>query len=302
MGQKNISDKEVLEYMQTLSNWGRWGKDDELGALNLITDEKRYSAIQLVQDGHTVSCARPWTTDMDEDVSYQSVRFTAQNNSGGALEYIGMVFHGFHITHIDSLGHVFWDGKMYNGYDSSKFSTADGALVSSVQPAKNGIISRAVLLDIAKMKGKKWLDKDEYVYPEDLTAAEKYYNVSVRSGDILLVRTGEYKRRCEEGPVDPQIHGATGCHVRCTPWFKERDIAMIGTDTFNEILPYYALNTGVFHTVSMVAMGLWVLDNPNFEDVTDECEKRSKWEFMLSINPLNLKNCTGSPVNPIAVF
>ena len=139
--------------------------------------------------------------------------------------------------------------------------------------------------------------------PEDLEAAEKVQGVRVESGDILLVRTGFYGRRLKEGAVNPLQAGSPALHAACCPWLRERGGAMIGTDTHNDIAPPpYPSMGNSFHVVCLVAMGLWLIDNGNLEDLGRACAERRRWEFLLTIAPLRLKNVTGSPVNPIAVF
>ncbi len=138
--------------------------------------------------------------------------------------------------------------------------------------------------------------------PEDLEAAEELEGVRVEEGDILLVRTGNYRMRLEEGPR-PNTQPFTACQVACTPWFKERGVAMLGTDTSNDVRPsHYATVTAPLHTVCLVTLGLWLIDNANLEELAQACERRNRYEFMLSMGPLKLRNVTGSPVNPIAIF
>ena len=138
--------------------------------------------------------------------------------------------------------------------------------------------------------------------PEDLEAAEKAQNVRVEAGDILLIRTGYYARRLTEAR-HPLRDGSPAAHVACMPWFRERDIAMLGTDTHNDVSPatHPALGN-VVHIVSLVGMGLWLIDNANLEELAKACSARKRWEFMLTIAPLRLQGVTGSPVNPIALF
>jgi len=309
------SEAEVLGWMTSLSNWGRWGQDDQLGCLNLITPEKRRQAADLVRDGVTVSCARPITTDISPDITYQVQRYMVDSGEGrdtdsperklvrrGAAEFIGMVFHGQTITHIDALSHYSWQGKLYNGKPARLITSREGAQTHSIEVAGDGIVSRGVLLDIARVRGVPWLAPDAPVMPEDLEAAEELQGVRVEEGDILLVRTGNYRRRREQGPV-PNTQPATACQVACTPWFKERGVAMLGTDTSNDVRPsHYATITAPLHTVSLVTLGMWLIDNANLEELAQACEQRQRYEFLLTLGPLRLRNVTGCPVNPIALF
>lgn len=122
-------------------------------------------------------------------------------------------------------------------------------------------------------------------------------------GDVLLIRTGYYARRRAEGPRHPVRDGAPGPHVACAPWFRERGIAMLGTDTHNDVSPPpYPRLGDALHIVALVAMGLWLIDNMNLEEAAQACAARRRWEFMLAIAPLRLERVTGSPVTPIALF
>ena len=308
------SEAQVLEWMETLSNWGRWG-DDQMGCPNLITPAKRQQAASLVRDGVAVSCARPIVTDLTPDISHQVQRYMVDSGEGrdtdpeerrlvrrGAAEFIGMVFHGRTITHIDALSHYSWRGKLYNGKPASQITSREGAQTHSIEVASDGIVTRGVLLDIPAVRGISWVPPEEPVMPQDLEAAERAQGVRVEEGDILLVRTGNYRKRLDTGPV-PNTEPSTACQVACTPWFKERGVAMLGTDTFNDVRPSgYSKIDGPLHTVSLVAMGLWLIDAANFEPLVETCEQLSRWEFMFNIAPLKLSNSTGSPVNPLAIF
>ena len=309
------SEAQVLDWMTSLSNWGRWGEDDQKGCLNLITERNRLRAAGLVKEGRTVSCARPITTEIQPDTTFQVQRYMVDSGEGrdtdaperrlirrGASEFIGMVFHGQTITHIDALSHYSWQGKLYNGKPANFITSREGAQSHSIEVASDGIVTRGVLLDIPLAKGRDWLEPDEPVMPEDLEAAEEVEGVKVDEGDILLVRTGNYRMRLENGRV-PNTQPMTACQVACTPWFKERGVAMLGTDTSNDVRPsHYATVTAPLHTVSLVTLGMWLIDNANLEDLSEKCRQLGRYEFMLSLGPLIMRNVTGSPVNPIAIF
>jgi kynurenine formamidase len=309
------SEDEVLGYFDKLSNWGRWGPDDELGTPNLITPEKTRRALATVQEGITVSLARDVLWEGAADVPSPPVHFMLESGEGwasgekvsarpnaAAIDYFGMVFHGVAVTHVDSLAHFFWEGKTYNGKPAHLVSTSLGATVCSVVAAKDGFISRGVLVDVPMIRGIDWVERGEGVMPEDIVAAEERCGFKVEDGDILLVRTGQLRRRNVEGAVGPAA-GSTACQAACLPLFHERGIAVLGSDTGNDVRPaHYTKVTQPIHQVGITAMGLWILDNANLEDVAEACRQRNRWEFMLSIGPLRLHNTTGSPVNPIAVF
>ncbi len=310
-----LTETDVITMISTLSNWGRWGTDDELGTINLITPEIRKRAAALVEDGVPVSCARPIVTnEISADTSFQPLRFMVDSGEGrdhdtpervlrrrGASEFIGMVFHGYTITHVDTPAHYFWQGKIYNGRSSNLITSREGAQVESVDLLRDGVVSRGVLLDVAALKG-RLMEAGEGVLPEDLEAAERAQRVRVEPGDILLIRTGYYARRLET-PRHPLKDGSPAAHVACMPWFRARDIAMLGTDTHNDVSPATHPGLGnVVHIVGLVGLGLWLIDNANLEELARACASRKRWEFMLTIAPLRLQHTTGSPVNPIALF
>jgi kynurenine formamidase len=213
-----------------------------------------------------------------------------------------MVFHGVAVTHVDSLAHFFWNGKTYNGKPAHLVSTSLGATVCSVVEAKQGFISRGVLVDVPLVRGVDWLERGEGIMPEDILAAEERFGFKVQEGDILLIRTGQLKRRNVEGPVDRSA-GSTACQAACLPLFHERGIAVMGSDTGNDVSPaHYAKVPQPIHQVGITAMGLWILDNADLEALAETCASRGRYEFLLTINPLPLRATTGSPVNPVAVF
>ena len=310
------SEAEIVGYLKTLSNWGRWGADDELGTINLVTPARRLAAARLVRDGVAVTCARPISTEITPETTFQPMRFMVDSGEGrdtasaerrlqrrGAGEFIGMVFHGYAITHVDTPAHFFWEGRIYNGRSCNLVTAREGATVEAVELLHDGVVSRGVLLDVARTRGIRWMERGEGVMPEDLEAAERASGVRVESGDILLVRTGNYARRLAQGPVHPMQAGSPGPHAALAPWLRERGVAMWGSDTHNDVAPTPYPGIGhPFHIVALVGLGLWLIDNMNLEDLARACAERSRWEFLLTIAPLRLRNVTGSPVNPIALF
>ena len=316
MAQVNIpSEEEVLSYFKKFSNWGRWGAEDQLGAPNLITPAVTKRAIDLVEDGLRITMSRTVSFEPSADAPAPPVHFMVESGEGwasgdkissrafpAATDYFGMIFHGYTVTHVDSLSHFFWEGKTYNGFPAHMVSTSMGATFGSVEEAKDGMIARGVLVDVPMIRGIDWVERGEGVMIDDILAAEKRCGFKVEEGDILLVRTGQLHRRNVEGPVD-RAAGSAACQASCLPLFYERGISMLGSDTGNDVNPpQYEKVPSPIHQVSITAMGVWILDNANLEEVAEECKKRNRWEFMVSIGPLRLHNTTGSPVNPIAVF
>ena len=293
--------------------------NDERGTLNLITEAKRAGAATLVREGIAVSCARTITYEPTADEPIATRHFMLKSGEGEPPERIGrtnavdaflIAPHGRTITHVDAPSHTFvrldpgqpW--TMYNGKPKEMVRTVQGATAGSVELAAGGIVSRGVLLDIARLRGVEWLEPSAPVFPEDLDAAELAAGVRVEAGDILFVRTGWPVRRARLGPRPPS-EGMVALQAACLPWLRARDIAVLGSDTSNEIDPteYPGLGIhGAIHGVGMGAMGLWLLDNADLEDLAKACNQRERWEFLAVIAPLKLERATGSPVNPVALF
>lgn len=316
MAREIPNETEVLRYFETCSNWGRWGSDDELGTLNYITPAHRARAAGVVREGISVSCARLIPTlHNEEDFTTPPLHFmtasgdvwagkpTPPDTLQSAGDFIGIAFHGYAVTHVDSLCHVFRDGRMYNGRSADLVSTAAGATVLGVDTVREGIVGRGVLLDIPMIKGKTWLDHDEGVFPDDLEEAEARCGVTVGTGDILLCRFGTVARRNAEGPSREVFLRRPGLHAACAPWLHDRQVAALGSDSAQDLYPsgYSALRAPM-HQVGIVAMGLCLIDNCDLEALSATCRRLERWDFLLSVGPLRIENGTGSPVNPIAVF
>ena len=306
------SEQEVLGWFDQLSNWGRWGAGDQRGTLNLVTPEKRRQAAALVRDGLSLSCA--WeidTTPQPDQVFGSPQRFMLGTGQGlpetprwgGASEYLGLVFHGYSVTHLDALSHYFWDGMMYNAVPAERVTSRQGATHHAMSVLAEGVTTRGVLLDVAALRDVAWLEPGEGVFPEDLDAAEARQGVRVESGDAVLLRTGYGRRKRERGADETARVGRAGWHVACLPWLRERDVALIGCDTAQDVHPsgYAALRSPV-HAVGIVALGLWLLDNCDLEPLAAACAERGRSEFCFQLAPLRIVGATGSPVNPIAVL
>ncbi|HET9201350.1 MAG TPA: cyclase family protein [Dehalococcoidia bacterium] len=285
------NDEELAAVAGTLSNWGRWGKDDELGALNYITPEKRKSAAALVRSGRSVSLARELSlNDGIDRGAHEVFRYPG----GGSGDFIGLVFHGYRVTHVDALCHIFGGGRMYNEHSDDAIVESGAGCLSIDKLGPEGIVSRGVLLDVARVKGGP-LPLGTAIHPEDLEAAEKAERVHVEEGDILLVRTGR--------AAAPDGSQASGLHADCLPWLHERKVALLGGDCANDVLPNEFERWRLpIHIVGIINLGLHLLDNADLDPLAKACEAEGRWEFLLTIAPLRIKGGTGSPVNPLALF
>jgi len=293
---------DVLALHESLTNWGRWGDDDQLGALNLITPEVTAAAAATVRVGRTVSCARPLNTvaaaDNPSPVAHHMIGTATE---GFGADYFAIAPHGFATSHIDALCHIFHEGKLYNGYPAEAV-TAHGATKLGIHHLRAGIVTRGVLLDIPALRDVDALEPGEPVFPEDLEAAEERAGLRVRAGDALLVRTGRWHWRAEHGPWDA-TNLAAGLDASCLPWLRDRDVATLGSDGVSDVLPSRVEGVVMpIHTVVIAAMGVHLMDNLDLDALADACAEERRWEFLFTVAPLVLRRGTASPVNPIAVF
>ena len=301
---RRVGPEEFVELFERVKSWGRWGPDDQRGALNYITPEKRAAATASVRKGRTVSLAMILNKvpglNNPQPAIHMMLRAGDLPDASSAADFIGVAPHGIAVTHIDALCHFFHQGKMYNGYPISKV-TSSGALINSIEMMHEGVIGRGVLLDIARLKGVDYLQPGEPVYVEDLEAAEKAQNVRVEEGDILLVRTGRHNRPVEdERRIRDRL---AGLYVTCGPWLHERRVAMIGGDAITDVIPSRVENVNTpLHVLSLVAMGVPLVDNCDFEALSRACEEEGRWSFLFIVSPLVIPGGTASPVNPLAVF
>jgi len=293
---------DVLDLHRTLSNWGRWGADDQLGALNLITPQVTAAAAATVRTGRTVSCARPLDTVASADnPTPVAHHMTGTSTEGMGADYFAIASHGFATSHIDALCHIFHEGKLYNGYPAEAV-TAHGATKLGIHRLLDGIVTRGVLLDIPARRAVDALEPGEPVFPEDLEAAEEHAGLAVQPGDALLVRTGRWRWRAAHGAWDAGQRAA-GLDASCLPWLRERDVATLGSDGVSDVLPSRVDGVGMpIHTVVIVAMGVHLLDNLDLDALATACAEEVRWEFLFTVAPLVLRRGTASPVNPIAVF
>jgi kynurenine formamidase len=303
---RNVTQADVEKMMKELSNWGRWGQQDQLGALNLITPAKRKEAVALVKEGVSVSLARDIETEKAVDNDSPFVH--EMNNTGAnplqgnyAMDTYTVSYHGWAHTHMDALSHFFYNGKMYNGFSKDEI-TKKGAGKLAILNVKNGILTRGILIDMAWFKGVPYLEMRQAIYPEDLDAWEKKTGIKVRSGDVVFIRTGRWARRKAKGPYDV-ANNAAGLYATCAKWLKDRDVAMVGSDAASDVMPSGVAGVAQpIHQLLLNAMGVPIFDNCDLEAVGQAAAQRNRWEFMLTAAPLAVPGGTGSPLNPIATF
>jgi kynurenine formamidase len=303
--------EDFRELGKRLSNWGRWGAEDERGTLNLITPERLVAAAGLVRKGAVFDLGIPFDDQGPQPggarinpVHLMSQTGDTQVFPGGfryADDYIFMPLQG--ASQWDALAHVYYDDQLYNGYPASDV-TVVGAFHDTIDRIAKGVAGRGVLLDIARLRGVDWLGAGEVITPDDLEAAiAAQDSVEVGSGDILLFRTGWRRMFLEQKSAQDFMAGEPGLGQDCCEWLHEREIAAVCSDNWAiEVLPGelpdVVLNV---HMVLIRDMGLTLGEILDFEELAADCAADGVWEFFFCAPPLKVTRGVGSPINPLAI-
>jgi kynurenine formamidase len=295
-------DDDLERALPLLSNWGRWGSDDQIGTLNFITAQASLAAARLIRSGRVVPLARemsPATSGLRQ-LTYHLKRYQdALPEEAGCLDEIGMIYHGFAVTHMDALCHIFTpEGRqgMYNGYPIEDVTPSGARRLGIEHIGARGIVGRGVLLDLPALHGGP-LPIGSIIRPADLEAAERLHDVHVGEGDILFVRNGG-------GPGNTLQHG-TGLHASCLGWLRARRVAVISSDCDSDVHPAqpgFARWSEPIHMVAIPYLGMPILDNTELDALAAACAAERRWAFFVSIAPWRFKGATSSPVNPLAMF
>ncbi|MET9471490.1 cyclase family protein [Streptomyces sp. NPDC002917] len=303
---------EFHEIAKRVNNWGRWGADDEIGTLNLITDAVVRDAAAAVRTGQRI----PLALALQQD-GVQSGLIPGRVNPLHAMVQINQEIFGpgtvatsddvvtlglQAATHWDALTHASHSGKIYNGRPAATVTAHGGAQFSSIA-APPHLVSRGVLLDVARARGVDRLPGDHAVTPEDLDAAEEFGGIRVRAGDIVLVRTGQIQVYLA-GDKHAYAYPSPGLSIRTPEWFHARDVAAVANDTLTfEIFPAEIedLWLGV-HALDLVEMGMLQGQNWNLEGLSTACAEAKRYGFLLSAMPEPFVGATGTPVAPVAVL
>ena len=315
---QGLNAESVREWGQRYSNWGRFGKDDERGALNFITPECVLVACGLPRRGAVISCALPF------DQKGPQTGFAGRHNPvhvmladggdalAGAQDFIpgGFRYADDAIymplqcgTQWDALAHVFYDGKMWNDR-GIELVTSSGARANSIDKIKDGVVGRGVLLDVPRHQGVRWLENGTPILPEDLDACAEAEGVAVESGDIVLVRTGMLTRCLEEKSWAGYCGGpAPGLSIHCARWLYEREVAAVATDTWGvEVLPNETQDCfQPLHMISLRNTGVLFGEIFQLDALAEACAADGNYAFLFAAPPLPITGAVGSPINPLAI-
>jgi len=291
--------------MESISNWKRWGDDDQLGTLNLITAAKRVAAAALVKDGVTVSLALDLNKIKSEFNGNPFEHELAVGEFGGhdvAGDKYSVEYHGFAHSHMDGLPHFAHKGFFYNGVPFSAAKSSGAERLGIHNAGVNGLFTRGVLVDMARHLGVEFLDPGTAITVSDIESWEKANSVKIGSGDVLLIRTGRWAKVAKHGPW-VFTEKAAGSHASMALWLKARDVAVMGSDGVNDVMP-----SGVeglanpLHELVLVGLGMPLLDNLDLELLASVAAKKKRSTFLFVGAPLRVQGGTGSPLNPLAVF
>jgi kynurenine formamidase len=304
----------LRELSARVSNWGRWGADDERGTLNLVTSDAVKRGASAVRSGRVFSLAIPFGVDGPQ---WDNVNMPLRTNPKLNTYAVNVSFTGDRAdfttsddafsmgsqaaTHWDSLAHVGYEGKLYNDTDDAVISAAAGAQHLGVQNI-GAVATRGVLLDIARVHDVDHFDDNYAITADDLDRASAAAGVTVESGDAVLVRTGQmhFLRQGDRGRYS---HPSPGLSTGTIAWLRDHDVAAVATDTLTfEVYP--CEDPAVFMPVHMIHlrdMGLlqgqvWALD-----DLAADCAADGQHDFLLCATPLPLAGAVGAPVAPTAI-
>lgn len=281
------------------NNWGRWGPDDERGTLNLITDEVVRGAVACVRSGRAVTLGalvgRDGPVFPGRDRTVHVARYLAGGLTGYADDLLALNTHSS--THLDALSHNFLDGKMYNGVPVAQAVSSAGVTRNAVSNV-GAIVTRGILLDIARFRGVDTLDRGDAIGRDELDACAAAQGVAPRTGDVCLVRTGWMTLFA--GDRARFDSGEPGLAVDVAGWFHEHGLVALGAD--NGAVDVLPGEPGVrpfgLHPRIINQQGGYLLE---YLDLA-ELAAAGRYEFLFVAAPLRVAGGSGSPVNPVAIL
>lgn len=307
MKHQTPSKHEVESYLKDLRNWGRWKERPGAGTLNLITDQKRREATTFVRSGKPFSLGRPLPVEPSVDnprpSDFYIKRWDRTDGGGAALDYFTVFQHGFSVTHIDALCHMWDKHGMWEGKNPEDTITFDGAKFAGIEEMREGILTRGVLLDIPRYRGTDCVDLDSPVHGWELQEVVEAQNVKLTPGDAVLIYSGREAYEKTVGYYGGLIDENTrypGLHASCLPFFHDNDVSVLLWDMEDLAPNEYGIPWAVHGAIH--SLGLAMVDAVVLNELAAECAKENRYDFMLTVNPLILNGGTGSPVNPVAIM
>jgi kynurenine formamidase len=312
-----VGKKAIKDASKKLSNWGRWGKDDQIGTLNFVRPKDIVNAAKLVKKGKAFSLGIPLDQNGPQTGLFggrfnpiHQMLATGTDAIAGRQDWnkiryaddtLNLCVQG--ATHWDALGHIFYEDKAFNGFEA-KLIDAKGLNVLGIENSRDKMNGRGVLLDIARFRGVDWLKDGEGISNQELDACAKAQGVKVGRADFVIVRTGQMERCLKEGKWGGYAGGdAPGVLFENCYWCYEKEIAAICTDTWGvEVRPNETTEANQpWHWVVIPAMGLTMGEIFYLKDLAEDCAKDKVYEFLFCGPPLVITGGTGSPINPQAI-
>jgi kynurenine formamidase len=303
----------VRALAKTVSNWGRWGAEDERGTLNFITPDVVKRAAGLVRRGQVFSLGLTFGAEGPQIgqggrvnpmhlMTAVDQKLPADYPEAFRFADDVMVLPLQCATQWDSLAHVHYDGQLYNGFPTAT-TTSAGAARNGIDKVGAGIVSRAVLLDLARAAGVPRLKPGTAIIPEDLEKAERTQGVKVERGDVLLVRTGHLSVFKTDGDRVGYMRMMPGLGMACASWLHAREVAALASDTNAvEVIPFEDPKLPLpLHLLCLRDMGLTLGEMFDLDALADDCASDGVWEFLFSAPALRITGGVGSPLNPLAI-
>ncbi len=313
----------VRQLAERCSNWGRWGPEDQLGTLNHILPGDIVAASGLVSTGRVFSLAIPVDENGPQTGGFgrfNPIHLMIRDGNAAVTGTVVRDFYGGRDrwirgtddllilplqsgTQWDSLAHIVFDNRIYNGYDATSVGSK-GAILNDIANARDRVVGRGVLLDVARSRGRPWLEPGEQIHVEDLEACARRQGVSVGRGDIVLIRTGQIAQCRDAGTWGAYAGGpAPGLALDTAAWIFDRDLAAVACDTWGlEVLPNQTADVfQPLHIILIVQMGLLVGEIFDLEALANDCAADGRYDFLFTAPPLPITGGVGSPVNPLAI-
>lgn len=310
-----------MDHLRTMaekcSNWGRWGKDDELGTLNFVTPEAVAEAARLIRRGTVFSLGLNFDRNGPQrglwGNRYNPIHTmlatgtdaVSGNQDAGGLRYaddaVSMPLQCG--TQWDALGHIFYGDKMWNGYEATLVDS-NGARKNGIEKTKNRMAGRGVLLDVARYCGTDCLEDGMAITSDDLEATAEAQGVKIRRGDFVIVRTGQMEQRLAAGEWGGYAGGeAPGLAFETAEWIHRKEIAAICTDTWGcEVRPNETDEASQpWHWVVIPMIGITMGEIFYVKELADDCARDRVYEFFFCAPPLPITGAVGSPINPQAI-
>lgn len=309
---REFTREDAHHVLRNRSNWGRWGADDEMGALNLITPAKRLQAASLVRSGRPVSLSRPFPKEPAGNVPRPALHYveTEDHAPGGAvIDFYGISYHGMGCTHIDSLCHVWAEDGIYNGRRPQDVIGFKGATFGQIDNWRDGIVTRGVLLDVPRFRGTPYVTQDEPVHGWELEEICQARGTRVTPGDALVICSGReawgQAQGCPWGSASPAAAPGSplarpGLHASCLEFIRETDAAVLVWDMMDMMPNGLDLPWSVHGAI--FSFGLALVDNALLEPLARICAQEDRTDFMFVTSPLRVEGGTGSPANPLAIL